>query len=62
MSHIVAWAKISLVLSRGNNTRSRTCVVMINAVRVKGRMSLRNGMWHGLRNDIIMQNLIYAAE
>ena len=23
-------------------------------------MSLRNGMWHGLRNDIIMQNLIYG--
>ena len=21
-------------------------------------MSLRNGMWHGLRNDIIMRNLI----
>ena len=29
-------------------------------VRVKGGMSLRNGMWHGLRNDIIMRNLIYA--
>ena len=23
-------------------------------------MSLRNGMWHGLRNDIIMRNVIYA--
>ena len=29
-------------------------------VRVKGGMSLRNGMWHSLRNDIIMRNLIYA--
>ena len=29
-------------------------------VRVKGGMSLRNGMWHGLRNGIIMRNLIYA--
>ena len=29
-------------------------------MRVKGGMSLRNGMWHGLRNDIIMQNLIYG--
>ena len=29
-------------------------------VRVKGGMSLRNGMWHGLRNDIIMRNVIYA--
>ena len=31
-------------------------------VRVKDGMSLRNGMWHGLRNDIIMRNLIYPAE
>ena len=30
------------------------------AVRVKDGMSLRNGMWHGLRNDIIMQNVTYA--
>ena len=29
-------------------------------VRVKGGMCLWNGMWHGLRNDIIMQNVIYA--
>ena len=29
-------------------------------VRVKGGMSLRNGMWHGLRNDMIMRNLIYG--
>ena len=29
-------------------------------VRVKGGMSLQNGMWHGLRNDIIMWNVIYA--
>ena len=30
------------------------------AVRVKGGMSVRNGMWHGLRKDIIMLNLIYG--
>ena len=30
------------------------------AVRVKGGMSVRNGMWHGLRKDIIMRNLIYG--
>ena len=30
------------------------------AVRVKGGMSLRNGMWHGLRSGIIMRNVIYA--
>ena len=28
------------------------------SVRVKDGMSLRNGMWLGLRNDIIMRNLI----
>ena len=26
----------------------------------KRGMSLRNGMWHGLQNDIIMRNLIYG--
>ena len=30
------------------------------SVRVKGGMSLRNGMWHGLRNDIIMQKVKYG--
>ena len=30
-------------------------------VRVKGGMSLRNSMWHGVRNGIIMQNTIYAG-
>ena len=29
-------------------------------VRVKGGMSLRNGMWHGLRNDIIIRNVKYG--
>ena len=28
-------------------------------VRVKGGIRLRNGMWHELRNDIIMWNVIY---
>ena len=28
------------------------------SVRVKGGMSLRNGMWHGLRNDIIIRNVL----
>ena len=31
-------------------------------MRVKGGMSLRNGMWHGLWNDIIMWNVIYADD
>ena len=29
---------------------------------VKGGMSLRNGMWHGLRNDIIMRTVIYQND
>ena len=33
---------------------------LFDKVRVEGGMSLRNGMWHGLRNDIIMWNVIYA--
>ena len=34
--------------------------IPVPAVRVKGGMSLRNGMWHGLRNDIIMRNVKYG--
>ena len=30
-------------------------------MRVKGGMSLRNGMWNGVRNGIIMRNTIYAG-
>ena len=30
-------------------------------VRVKDGKSLRNGMWHGVRNGIIMRNTIYAG-
>ena len=32
------------------------------SVRVNGGMSLRNGMWHGLRNGIIMPTLIYQND
>ena len=32
----------------------------VRAVRVKGETSLRNGTWHGLRNDIIERNVICA--
>lgn len=30
------------------------------SVRVKGGMSVRNGMRHGLRNDIILWHVMYA--
>ena len=33
---------------------------LVRAVMVKGEASLRNGTWHGLRNDIIKRNVIYA--
>ena len=32
----------------------------IYSVRVKGGMSLWHGMWHDLRNGIIMRNVILA--
>ena len=32
-----------------------------NAVRVKDGKSLRNGMWNGVRNGIIMRNTIYVG-
>ena len=34
-------------------------VVSQGGGRVKDGMSLRNGMWHGLWNDIIMRNVKY---
>ena len=34
------------------------CYSNNQSVRVKGGMGLRNGMWHGLRKDIIMRNVI----
>ena len=32
-----------------------------STVRVKGGKSLRNGIWNGVRNGIIMRNTIYAG-
>ena len=34
--------------------------VRTTTVRVEGEMSLWNGMWHGLRNDINMRNVKYG--
>ena len=33
---------------------------VINALRAKGGMSLRNGMRHDLQNGIIIQDVIYT--
>ena len=51
-------------LSKKSNCEIPLNVLSVNqicifAVRVIGGMSLRNGTWHGLRNDIVMRNLIY---
>ena len=43
-----------------NNKRKEIERWLLAAVRVKGGMSLRDGMWHGLRNDIIMRNVKYG--
>ena len=49
----------TLITCQGMRNKNFNLCLM-DAVRVKGGMSLRNGMWHGLRNDIIMWNVIYA--
>ena len=36
------------------------CGLKCGAVRVRGGMSLRNGMWNGVRNGIIMRNTIFV--
>ena len=40
--------------------RKKRFLSRVRAVRVKGETSLRNGTWHGLRNDIIERNVICA--
>ena len=45
---------------RNNSETDKNKSGQYKAVRVKGGMRLRNGMWHGLRADIIIRNLIYG--
>ena len=53
--------EVSFKLGKGvENVTSNGMGRAVLAVGVKGGMSLRNGMWHGLRNDIIMQNVKYG--
>ena len=35
--------------------------LLSTSVRVKGGKSLRNGMWNGVRNGIILRNTIYEG-
>ena len=35
--------------------------MLLSPVTVKGGKSLRNGMWNGMQNGIIMRNMIYAG-
>ena len=34
----------------------------LTSVRIKGGMSLRNGIWHGSWNEITMQNIMTETE
>ena len=40
--------------------RKKIFLSRVRAVRVKDETSLQNGTWHGLWNDIIARNVIYA--
>ena len=51
---------ITKIFQKINGSSSRHLLAFC-AVRVKGGKSLRNGMWHGVRNGIIMQNTIYVG-
>ena len=43
-------------------TSKARVIVSRKSVRVKGGKSLRNGMWNGVRNGIIMRNTICAGK
>ena len=47
------------ISAKSKNLTFAQYVRYLHAVRVKGGMSFRSGMRHGLRNDIIIGNLIY---
>ena len=51
---------VPIVLERRSLVNQSTSLYMEERIFLKGGMSLRNGMWHGLRNDIIMRNLIHG--
>ena len=62
LHHFIPWNLLSqnlLVTYLTTKWSSQTSPISF-LVSVKGGMSLQNGMWHGLRNDIIMRNLIYG--
>ena len=65
LSNILRWcANFFLFLDNIRRALERTHLCQtfhlnLRPVRVKGGKSLRNDMWHGLRNDIIMRNVIY---
>ena len=50
----------SFFLTSRETTKSRIFHAEKISMRLKGGMSLRNGMWHGWRNDIIMRNVKYG--
>ena len=48
-----------MIVRRENNVYFKSTV---GSVRVRGEMSLRTGMWDGVRNGIIMLNTIYGGK
>ena len=56
---ILGWLVYWFVVEKCAEQQKETGNHRFETVRVKGGMSLRNGMWHGLRSDIIMRNLLY---
>ena len=56
----VIWANGVQFLRRSLFLTENTHSTSVSSVRVKGGVSLRNGLWHGLGKDIIRRNLIYG--
>ena len=56
---ILGWLVYWFVVEKCAEQQKETGNHRFEMVRVKGGMSLRNGMWHGFRSDIIMRNLPY---
>ena len=54
------WANGVQFLCRSLFLAENTHSTSVSSVRVKGGVSLRNGLWHGLRKDIIMRSLIHG--
>ena len=57
---VKSWSISPVCLQRIKRKQRKALFLRFSTVTVKTGMSLRNGMCHGLRNDIIMWNVIYG--